>query len=102
MTQPSDRAASLYVSGMLAAVGGFLDGFTYVGHGQVFANAMSANAILLAANCFTGTWHKTVVYLPPILAFLSAVWLSRGMQLSSKQRAARPPYAGVLAMEMLV
>jgi len=26
---------------MLAAAGGFLDGFTYVGHGRVFANAMS-------------------------------------------------------------
>ena len=43
------RAASLSVNAMLAAIGGFLDGFTYVGHGHVFANGMTANVLLLGA-----------------------------------------------------
>jgi len=31
------RVGTLGISALLAAAGGFLDGFTYVGHGHVFA-----------------------------------------------------------------
>ena len=96
------RAASLSVGGMLAAAGGFLDGFTYVGHGQVFANAMSANVILFGAYCYTGSFHIALRYLPPIMAFLAAVWASQTIQLHSKRRGIAALYGAVLLLEIVV
>ena len=96
------RASSLCVGGMLAAVGGFLDGFTYIGHGRVFANAMSGNVILLGAYCYTGSWHLARRYLPPIMAFLAAVWVSQAIQMHSKRRSGKTPYFGVLLLEIIV
>ena len=87
---------------MLTAAGGFLDGFTYIGHGRVFANAMSANVILFGAHCFTGSWHTALLYLPPIVAFMAAVWSSKAIQLHSKHRGVNAPYGPVLLLEIAV
>ena len=93
------RAGSLSVNAMLAAAGGYLDGFTYVGHWHVFANAMTANVVLFGANCFTGSWQTAHDYLPPIIAFLGAVWASQAIQLHSKRCSANIPYGAVLLLE---
>ena len=44
------RIGTLGIATLLAAAGGFLDGFTWVGHGHVFANAMTGNVVLLPSN----------------------------------------------------
>ena len=96
------RTGSLPVNGALAAAGGFLDGFTYVGHDHVFANAMTGNVILFAANCFKGTWHTALQYLPPIAAFLAAVWAARSMHIVSKHRQIGRSPGEVLVLEIIV
>lgn len=96
------RSTSLAVGGMLAAAGGFLDGFTYIGHGRVFANAMSANMILFGAYLFIRSWQTALRYLPPLIAFLAAVWASQAMHLHSKRSGAATPYAPVLFLEIIV
>jgi uncharacterized membrane protein YoaK (UPF0700 family) len=58
---------------MLATAGGFLDGFTYVGHGHVFANAMTGNVVLLGISFMSGSWDTAFNHLPPILAFLLGI-----------------------------
>jgi uncharacterized membrane protein YoaK (UPF0700 family) len=60
----------VWVGSLLASSGGFLDAFTYVAHGHVFANAMSGNVILLAVAATTGDWRQSLRHAPPILAFL--------------------------------
>lgn len=95
------RAASLGV-GVLAAAGGFLDGFTYIGHGRVFANSMSGNLILFGAHSLTGSWDLAGRHLPPLLAFVAAVWSARALQLHSKRRGAGVPYGSVLLLEIAV
>jgi uncharacterized membrane protein YoaK (UPF0700 family) len=40
------RVGTPGISALLASAGGFPDGFTYVGHGHVFANSMTGNVIL--------------------------------------------------------
>jgi len=50
------RTGTLASGAILAAAGGFLDGLTYVGHGHVFANAMTGNVILLGIEGFEGSW----------------------------------------------
>src|SRR5687767_5363254 len=96
------RAGSLPVAAMFAAAGGYLDGFTYVGHGHVFANAMTANVVLLGATVFTRSWHSALRYLPPILAFLAAVWVSQAIQLSSERRRTETPFRSVLLLEIAI
>src|SRR5450432_4564827 len=60
----------LMENAVLAAAGGFLDAFTYIGHGHVFANAMTGNVVLLGINAVGRNWHQSFRHLPPILAFL--------------------------------
>ena len=55
--QARQRVGTLGIGALLASAGGFLDGFTYVGHGHVFANAMTGNVVLLGISCFSGSWQ---------------------------------------------
>jgi len=98
----SIRATSLAVCAMLAATGGFLDGFTYIGHGRVFANAMTGNTILLGAYLFIRAWDTALRYLPPLIAFLIAVWVAQAIQLHLKRRRETTPYGPVVVVEIVV
>src|SRR5580658_2603781 len=75
------RVSTLGVSAMLATAGGFLDGFTYVGHGHVFANTVTGNVVLLGINCFSGSWQAGLRHLPAILAFVAGVSTAQAIQL---------------------
>jgi uncharacterized membrane protein YoaK (UPF0700 family) len=94
------QAGTLGISVLLAAAGGFLDGFTYVGHGHVFANSMTGNVALLGISCLSGSWRATLHILPAILAFLVGVSVSQAMQLNSKRHDVSPPYPAVLVLEI--
>jgi uncharacterized membrane protein YoaK (UPF0700 family) len=94
------RVGTLGVGALLALAGGFLDGFTYVGHGHVFANAMTGNVVLLGINFLTGSWRTAFHHVPAILAFVAGVCVSQAMQLSSKRRGVSAPYPGVLVLEI--
>lgn len=94
------RIGTLSIAALLAWAGGFLDGFTYVGHGHVFANAMTGNMVLLGINCLSGSWHTAFRHLPPILAFLVGVSVSHMLELRSKLRGRSAPYLAVLAFEI--
>jgi uncharacterized membrane protein YoaK (UPF0700 family) len=103
MTPPAfeeakQRVGTLGISALLAAAGGFLDGFTYVGHGHVFANAMTGNVVLLGINCLSGSWRTGLKHLPAILCFLAGIWVAQAMQLY----AGRYRYLAVLILEVCV
>jgi uncharacterized membrane protein YoaK (UPF0700 family) len=68
---------TLGVAVLLAACGGFLDAFTYLGHGHVFANAMTGNVVLLGVDAATRRWSEAFDHLRPILAFLSGVAMAQ-------------------------
>ena len=53
MTLHTDQMSdSFRIGAILAAVGGFLDAYTYLARGQVFANAQSGNIVLLGNSGF--------------------------------------------------
>ena len=58
---------------LLTLVGGFLDAYTFVGRGGVFANAQTGNVVLMGIEAATGEWEKAVLYAVPILAFIVGV-----------------------------
>lgn len=64
------------VAAVLALVGGFLDIYTYLLRGGVFANAQTGNIVLLAANLAETNWSRAGYYLIPILAFSAGVFVT--------------------------
>jgi uncharacterized membrane protein YoaK (UPF0700 family) len=62
-------------------VGGALDAFTYLGHGHVFANAMTGNVVLLGLNAVQGDWRRSLYHLLPILSFFLGVSTAKAINL---------------------
>ena len=60
---------------LLAVVGGYLDAYTYICRGRVFANAQTGNIVLLGVNFANGSYKGAVYYLIPILAFTLGIIL---------------------------
>ena len=64
----------------LAVVGGFLDAYTFVAHGGVFANAQTGNVVFVAIHAAQGQWAQAAGYVPIIGAFVlglvAAEWLA--------------------------
>ncbi len=58
---------------LLALVGGFLDAYTYLLHGAVFANAQTGNIVLMSMRLAEGDWLKGLYYFIPIAAFALGV-----------------------------
>ncbi|MDO4561164.1 MAG: YoaK family protein [bacterium] len=61
---------SFLLAVILAAAGGFLDGYTFIGRGNVFANTQTGNLILLGVNLAQGKLAASISYLVPVTAFL--------------------------------
>ena len=74
----------LVVACVFAVVGGYLDAYSYLAHGKVFANAQTGNFIFLAVYASAGQWLEAARHLPPIGAFAlgvaAAKWLGVGEQ----------------------
>lgn len=69
----TQMSETFLIGAMLAVTGGFLDAYTYIARGGVFANAQTGNIVLLGMNIATGSWGRVVYYLIPILAFVLGV-----------------------------
>ena len=57
----------------MAAAGGFMDAYSYLARGHVFANAQTGNMILLGIGLFNGDMTAISHYGTPILAFALGV-----------------------------
>ena len=64
---------SIFVGGLLAIVGGFLDVYTYTTRGGIFANAQTGNIVFLGINLAEGNFKKVIEYIIPILAFAMGI-----------------------------
>ena len=61
---------------ILACVGGFLDAYTYICRGGVFANAQTGNIVLLGIKLAQGNFLECMKYLIPIIAFVLGVLIA--------------------------
>jgi uncharacterized membrane protein YoaK (UPF0700 family) len=71
---------SLAVACLLTISGGFLDAFTWLSLGGVFANSQTGNVVFLGMNVALGNWHEAAHHVPPILAFLAGAWVASRMK----------------------
>jgi uncharacterized membrane protein YoaK (UPF0700 family) len=58
--ESQSTAYSLRLACLLAASGGYLDSFTFLGHGRVFANAQTGNVVLLGVYAATRHWGRAL------------------------------------------
>lgn len=77
---PTPLAEGLATGLLLAVVGGFLDTYTYLTRGGVFANAQTGNMVLLSIAAARGQWLRAGQYLIPILAFTLGVMATEGLR----------------------
>lgn len=71
---------TLPVGILLATAGGFLDAYTYLFHGQVFASMQSGNVILLGINLAKANFSMVLNYLFPIILFLFGIGMTNGLK----------------------
>jgi uncharacterized membrane protein YoaK (UPF0700 family) len=94
--------SSIEVAALLTLSGGFLDVFTYIGHGHVFANSMTGNIVFLGMYSATGNWQQAMRHIPPIIAFLTGVFIAYRMHLSSVLKYLPKPALTCLGLEIIV
>ena len=68
------------VGALLAVVGGFLDAYTYLCRGGVFANAQTGNIVLVGVRLAQGDLGGCLYYLAPILAFAVGVFAAEAIR----------------------
>ena len=67
---------SYLLGGLLTLIGGFLDAYTYLSRGKVFANAQTGNVVLLGLHIADGDFKGALFYLMPVLTFAVGVLIS--------------------------
>lgn len=74
---PRERTALGIV---VTCAGGFMDAYSYLMHGEVFANGQTGNIVLLVLRLAEADWGGAVRYVIPVAAFVLGVFLSRCVQ----------------------
>ena len=74
------QSDSFLVGALLALTGGFLDAYSYLTRGGVFANAQTGNMVLLGLRLSEQRWSEAFHYFLPILAFAAGVLLAEWMK----------------------
>ena len=57
---------SIKLGVILAIAGGFMDAYSYLARGQVFANAQTGNMLLFGVNLASGQFQHALHYLCPV------------------------------------
>ena len=87
---------------LLAIVGGFLDAYTFVGRGGVFANAQTGNVVLMGIEAATGEWSQAVLHAVPILAFAIGVVVAEMIKKPSMRLFVPDAERSILILEIAV
>ncbi len=70
----------------LAVVGGFLDAYTYICRGAVFANAQTGNIVLMGIKLSEGNFSGAGQYIIPILAFVAGILISETIKENFREK----------------
>lgn len=71
------KSESIEIMFILTLIGGFLDSYSYLTRGGVFAFAQTGNIVLLSINICEGNLDKIARYIMPIIAFIMGTTLVR-------------------------
>jgi uncharacterized membrane protein YoaK (UPF0700 family) len=93
---------SLQLGILLSIVGGFLDSYTFVARGGVFANAQTGNIVFVGIEAAKGDWSQALAYIPPILAFVMGVIVSEMIKKSPSNRLVPDSARAILILEIAI
>jgi uncharacterized membrane protein YoaK (UPF0700 family) len=79
----------LAIASLFAIVGGFLDAYSYLARGQVFANAQTGNVVLFGVRAAAGNWTSAWRTLPPIFAYMCGVVVARLLRVRPQKQTFR-------------
>ena len=103
MIQLNRQVSESYFIGLLLAVaGGYLDVYTYISRGGVFANAQTGNIVLLGIHIAQHNFEKITTYTLPILAFMVGVMITEIVKLNFRYSTKIHWRHIVIALEILV
>ena len=74
---------------LITIAGGYMDAYSYLVRGQVFATGQTGNFVLLAVNLARRDPAMVVHYLTPILLFFAGIFLSMHMRHGFRERGRR-------------
>lgn len=86
MKYSKQMSESIKLGIILAVAGGFMDAYSYIGRGKVFANAQTGNILLLGVNLSEGNGAQAVRYLFPVLAFVAGIALADLLRIRMERR----------------
>jgi uncharacterized membrane protein YoaK (UPF0700 family) len=87
---------------LLGIAGGFLDAFTFVAHGGVFANAQTGNVVLLGVAAAHGDVAGALRHVPPLIAFVLGVAAAETLTHPRVAPLVRRPVRVALVIEIAV
>lgn len=76
---------SLMIGILLSLTGGFLDAYSYIIRGNVFANAQTGNIVLLGVELAESRYKEAFGYLIPIIAFAAGIFIAEAIKLRCKK-----------------
>ncbi len=76
MKKSKQISESLPLGIVLALAGGFMDAYSYICRGGVFANAQTGNILLIGVDLSKGMWHEAFTHAAPVAAFSIGIALS--------------------------
>ena len=89
------------IASLFAIVGGFLDAYSYLARGHVFANAQTGNVVLFGVRAAAGNWTSAWKTLPSILAYMCGVAVARLLRVRPQKQTFRATLI-CQALELLV
>ncbi|MBI6875186.1 YoaK family protein [Clostridium aciditolerans] len=98
----NSTAESVHLGILLALVGGFLDAYTFIERGGVFANAQTGNIVLFGVEASRGNWRQALIALPPIFAFVLGVIISEWTKKRSSLPFIKDPAKAILILEIVI
>lgn len=76
MERAKQISESLELGVLLALAGGFMDAYSYIARGEVFANAQTGNILLVGVHLSEGNFAMSARYLFPVLSFALGIMLA--------------------------
>ncbi len=76
MNNAKQMSESIELGIVLAISGGFMDAYSYMCRGEVFANAQTGNMLLLGINLSKGSLKMAAAYFFPVISFAIGIALA--------------------------
>ncbi|CAN5552230.1 YoaK family protein [soil metagenome] len=95
----TERTRTLWFALLLTLANGFLDAYTYVTRGGVFANVQTGNVILFAIDASEGKLAAAFAHVWPLLAFIAGVASASHIKSGRVERLVSHPLRWTMAVQ---